>query len=253
MKEKRFEELKAGIEKVNAALKDQKEGADFQTLYEQMQNASIMYNKELRLEKYKLLSQADMPMQMFLLDYTCESAVLKPVKDEIKKTTSSYKLETGVQELFLDEFDDYVHATANPAWRAQLKFFAREMGVYKLKRFARGNTTESTIASQVRSAFSSENETKADSKTKLMEELNKLATMVMPGLELKDSELAMMEMIASAKFSGKDGKKEVIKVLSIEKQCDLLKYALAHAYEGHAYDFDLSGSKRKLRKAKEDE
>ena len=155
--------------------------------------------------------------------------------------------------MFLDEFDDYVHATANPSWKAQLKFFAREMGVFKLKRFARGGVTESTIASQIRSAFSSENETKADSKAKLMEELNKLADMIMPGLELKDSELAMMEMIASAKFSGRDGKKEVIKVLSIDKQCDLLKYALAHAYEGHAYEFDLSGSKRKLRKAVEED
>ena len=81
MKDKRFEELKASIEKVNAALKAQKEGADFQTLYEQMQNASVMYNKELRLEKYKMLSQTELPMQMFLLDYTCESAVVKPVKD----------------------------------------------------------------------------------------------------------------------------------------------------------------------------
>lgn len=223
----------------------------WKTALDKLKVANSAYNKAVRLAKYAELAQADNAMVLFLNDFTCECKNAKPVEDKETKKIS-YALETGVQELYLDEFDDYVHKCASPAWKAQLKVFAREMGVYKLKRFNRASN-EKDIATKVRDAFELESEVRADAKTKLLELLQTTANMVIPGLEIKDSELAMMEMIASAKFNGKKGKTDEIKLLSMEKQCDLLKYALAHALLDSPYQFDLSGAKRKFRKAVEEE
>lgn len=223
----------------------------WKTALDKLKVANAAYNKAVRLAKYAELAQSDNALVLFLNDFTCEGKNAKPVEDKETKKIS-YALETGVQELYLDEFDDYVHKCANPAWKAQLKVFAREMGVYKLKRFNRASN-EKDIATKVRDAFELESEVRADAKTKLLELLQTTANMVIPGLEMKDSELAMLELIASAKFNGKKGKTDEIKLLSMEKQCDLLKYALAHALLDSPYQFDLSGAKRKFRKAVEEE
>lgn len=215
---------------------------------EKLKVANSSYSKACRLEKYAELAQADSPVVMFLMDYSCEDKTSKPVEDKDTKKIE-YKIETGVQELYLDEFDDYVHKAANAGWTAQLKIFAREMGVYKLKRFTRG-TTAAEVSKLVRDHFEINAEIVADNKTKLMGLLQELANMVLPGLEMSDSELAMMENVCTARFNSKNGKED-IKLLPLEKQCDLLKYAMSHALLDSKYTFDLKGAKKSLRTAGE--
>ena len=250
MKQKKLAELNAQVETVNALIKKGNYTQEvWKQAIEKLKVANAAYNKAARLEKYAELAKNDNAMVLFLSDCSCEAKNAKAVENKDTKKIS-YSVETGVQELFLDEFDDYVHKTVNGAWTAQLKVFAREMGVYKLKRFNRA-TTEKEIATKVRDAFELESEVRADAKAKLMELLQTVSDMVIPGLEMKDSELAMMENICTARFNGKTGKED-IKVLSLDKQCDLLKYALAHVLCDTAYTFDLKGAKKAFRKSSDD-